>query len=258
MPRRLPAALERELEHHEKLYSGFAQDHFKKPAVRAFRQHLARRILRITGTGRNSRLLSLGCGIGDTELLLAPSVGEIVGIDLSPAGIAQAREEAARAGVSNVQFIEGPFDEVDLRGSFDAIIAIFFLHHLPDGLLTGLPERLRPLLKHGAVFYSLDPSRYRLTGAVGRLLFPNLMRRYQSPDERELIPHAATSLFRDQGFECRLNYYDFVSTPLAGIFPGWVAGYRAARILDEALTRIPGVRLIASNFEILARSRWPR
>jgi len=49
----------RELEHHEKLYSGFAQKHFAKPAVRALRAYMVRRILRVTGAGRNSAVLSL-------------------------------------------------------------------------------------------------------------------------------------------------------------------------------------------------------
>ena len=66
--------LERELAYHEKLYSGFAQAHFARPAVRALRAHMVDRILRLTGAGPASKVLSLGCGIGDTELLLAPRV----------------------------------------------------------------------------------------------------------------------------------------------------------------------------------------
>src|SRR6516225_5433007 len=92
------AVFARELEYHEKLYSGFAQSHFACPAVRALREHLARRILAATGASSRSRVLSLGCGIGDTELLLAPRVAEIVGVDLSSAAVRQARTDAARLG----------------------------------------------------------------------------------------------------------------------------------------------------------------
>src|SRR5579872_7018674 len=90
------SVLKRELEYHEKLYSGFAQAHFARPAVRALRCHMVARILHLTGVGKDSRVLSLGCGIGDTELLLAPYVGEIVGVDLSPAAIRQAKFDADR------------------------------------------------------------------------------------------------------------------------------------------------------------------
>src|ERR1700757_635919 len=78
---------ERELAYYEDLYGGFAQQHFAKPAVAAFRRYLAARILAVCrqhcGATTNWRVLSLGCGIGDTELLIAPHVGEIVAIDLS-------------------------------------------------------------------------------------------------------------------------------------------------------------------------------
>src|ERR1041385_3525591 len=96
--------LERELAYHEKLYSGFAQQHFARPAVRALRSHMVGRILECTGAGAKSRVLSLGCGIGDTELLLAPHVGELHGIDLSPAAVRQARSDAEALGIRNARF----------------------------------------------------------------------------------------------------------------------------------------------------------
>jgi cyclopropane fatty-acyl-phospholipid synthase-like methyltransferase len=161
-------SLQRELEYHEKLYSGFAQSHFARPAVRALRANMVQRILALTGAGPGSRVLSLGCGIGDTELLLAPYVGEVTGIDLSPTAIRQARADAAALGIRNAHFAEG----TRARGRFDAIIAIFFLHHLPDDELAVLPFRLRDQLTPGGAFYSLDPSWNRLSGVVGRLLIP--------------------------------------------------------------------------------------
>jgi cyclopropane fatty-acyl-phospholipid synthase-like methyltransferase len=244
--------LERELEYHEKLYAGFAQKHFARPAVRALRAHMVQRVLAKTGTGRESRVLSLGCGIGDTELLLAPYVRELTGIDLSPAAVRQARQDAARAGIANARFEEGSLESV--TGKFDAIIAIFLLHHLPDSMLHAAPALIRARLAPGGVFYSLDPSRQRLSGMVGSLLFPRLMQKYQSPDERQLDAEETAQYFRSAGFTCRTSMYDFVSSPLAGLLPGWRAGYQAARAVDEALVRIPGLKKLGSNFELLA---WP-
>ncbi len=241
-----------ELEYHEKLYSGFAQSHFARPAVRALRGHMVRRILALTGAGPSSRVLSLGCGIGDTELLLAPEVGELVGLDLSPSAIRQAREDAARAGVRNARFIEGTLECLRETG-FDVVFGIFFLHHLPEPALAELPARVAALLAPGGVFYSLDPSRRRLSGMVGRLLIPGLMRKYQSPDERELVPEETERLFTQARFACRADYYDFGSSPLAGLFPGWAAGYRMARRVDDLIVRVPGLRRLGSNFELIAR-----
>ena len=241
-------ALQRELEYHEKLYSGFAQAHFARPAVRALRQHMVERILRMTGAGARSRVLSLGCGIGDTELLLARRVAEVVGVDLSPAAVRQARADAGRLGIANARFEEGTTAE----GAYDLVMAIFFLHHLPDQALAELPGRVKGLLAPGGVFYSLDPSSRRLSGILGKLLVPGLMKRYQTPDERELEPEPTAELFRGAGFDARVSMYDFGSSPLAGLLPGWRAGYRAARAVDDGLLRVPALRRLGSNFEVLA------
>ncbi len=243
--------LQREIDYHEKLYSGFAQSHFAKPAVRALREHMVRRILKLTGAGKNSRVLSLGCGIGDTELLLAPHVGELTGLDLSPSAIKQARIDGAKAG--NLRFVEGTLESARIgSSSFDVVIAIFFLHHLPD-TIPELANRIAAILKPSGVFYSLDPSRYRLSGAIGELLFPKLMARYQSPNERQLAPGATAEHFSNASLDARFEYYDFVSTPLAGLFPRWRFGYNATRALDEGLVRMPILRRASSNFEVIAR-----
>jgi SAM-dependent methyltransferase len=247
-------SIARELAHHEALYSGFAQRHFAKPAVRALRRHMVRRILAVTGAGKASRVLSLGCGIGDTELLLAGHAGSVTGVDLAPSAIRQARADAERRGISNIEFLEGSLEQMTFgEASFDAAIGIFFLHHVPDAELRGAAERIHRWLRPGGVFYGLDPSRYRLSGAVGSLLVPHLMRRYQTPDERELRPREMVALFADCGFQAQSRSYDFVSSPLAGLLPGWGFGYRAARSIDEVLIRLPGVRALASNFELIAR-----
>jgi SAM-dependent methyltransferase len=245
--------LRRELEYHEKLYSGFAQRHFARPAVRALRAHMVDRILQLTGAGPESRVLSLGCGIGDTELLLASRVKQLVGLDLSPSAVRQATGDAARAGVRNATFIEGSLERAE--GCYDAVIAIFFLHHLPDDGLAGLPAKMRELLAAGGAFYSLDPSARRLSGKVGRLLIPGMMKKYQTEDERELEPGATRDLFDRGGFEARVSMYDFASSPWAGLFPGWGAGYRAVRALDDVLLRLPGLARLGSNFEVVARCR---
>jgi SAM-dependent methyltransferase len=240
---------QRELEYHEKLYSGFAQSHFARPAVRALRRHMVQRIRNVTGAGPESRVLSLGCGIGDTELLLAPHVAELTGVDLSPAAIRQARADADALAIRNARFEEGAVAE----GRYDIVIAIFFLHHLPGDELAALPHRLKDILTPGGVFYSLDPSRHRLSGAIGRLLIPNLMKKYQTADERELEPIPTAELFRRTGLDTRVEIYDFGSSPLAGLFPGWAAGYRMARAMDDRLLRVPLLRRRGSNFELIAR-----
>ncbi|HMD50011.1 MAG TPA: class I SAM-dependent methyltransferase, partial [Bryobacteraceae bacterium] len=224
------------------------------PAVVAFREYLVARIRRAAGLRPSARVLSIGCGVGDTELLLAQSVAHVTGIDLSPAAVRQARyaAEAKRAG--NVRFLEASWPTVRLDGeTFDAVIAVFFLHHLPDDDLAAFPRQVFPLLRPGGPFYALEPSTRRLSGYVGKLLVPALMKKYQTEDERQLRPTSTAGLFRQAGFDSRTRWFDFCSTPLAGLFPSWRSGYRAARLLDGALTAAPGLRALSSNFELIAR-----
>ena len=217
---------------------------------------MVRRILKLTAAGKSSRVLSLGCGIGDTEILLAPHVAHLTGLDLSPSAIRQARLDSA--GLSNVDFIEGTLDAAPIAdASFDVVIAIFFLHHLPDTVPL-LARQIARILAPGGVFYSLDPSRYRLSGAIGELLFPKLMARYQSPNERRLAPAPTAAHFRDAGLDARYEYYDFLSTPLAGLFPSARIAYRTARALDELIIRTPLLNRLSSNFEIIATTTGRR
>jgi SAM-dependent methyltransferase len=248
---------ERELAYYEDLYGGFAQQHFAKPAVAAFRRYLAARILAVCrqhcGATTNWRVLSLGCGIGDTELLIAPHVGEIVAIDLSPKAIAQGRKDAGRAGRGNVRFLAGDWREsMGQYGRFDVVLGVFFFHHLTDSELAEAPRELLASLTPSGAVYALEPSSRRLAGAVGKLVVPRLMKRYQTADERQLVAQETAAIFLNCGFRTTTSWFDFVSTPLAGLLPSWESGYRLCRLLDHALIRMPLLNRWSANFELLA------
>jgi hypothetical protein len=81
-----------------------------------------------------------------------------------------------------------------------------------------------------------------------------MMKRYQTPDERELEPEWTCELFRAAGHDARVEIYDFGSTPLAGLFPGWSWGYGLARLFDDWLLKFEAFRKRGSNFEIVART----
>jgi hypothetical protein len=70
-----------------------------------------------------------------------------------------------------------------------------------------------------------------------------------------LAPGSTAEHFSKAGLDARFEYYDFISTPLAGLFPAWRLGYRATRAMDEALVRTPLLNRASSNFEVVARKR---
>ncbi len=247
--------VDRERAYYDAYYATEGPAHFAKPAVVAFREYLVERILRVTGAGSTTRVLSIGCGIGDTELLLARHVAHVTGVDLSPQAVAHAKRSAESRGVLNTEFLASPWESARFSNApFDLVVAVFFLHHLSDDELAAFPGRVRPLLTGGGKLYALEPSINRLSGRVGKLLIPHLMKKYQTDDERQLQRDRTAGYFRDAGFEVRERWFDFVSTPLAGLFPAWKLGYRMARALDGAFIRCPGIRGLSSNFDLVASS----
>jgi SAM-dependent methyltransferase len=227
---------------------------FESALFRRVHERVARLFLRSTGAGAAHRVLSLGCGEGSMERLLAPRVGAIVGLDISPVAIAQAR--AKTAGLGNVAFEISQFgDAFENHGEFDVVAAFGFLHHLDDAAIRDTLRAARRVLKPGGLFYSSDPSRRRLVG-----LFKGLVRksydRYHSPDERELDPAALAALFREAGFEPPvIGYTDYFLGPLAWLAPGVPGGAaRALEALDNLALSVPLLRRTASSFSLCACS----
>jgi SAM-dependent methyltransferase len=79
-----------------------------------------------------ARWVELACGPGLIARAIAPRVGSVLGLDLTPAMIEKARSEAAAAGVDNLRFEVGDATALDLHdGAFDGAITRFSLHHIP-------------------------------------------------------------------------------------------------------------------------------
>jgi SAM-dependent methyltransferase len=238
-----------EREYHDEHYAAEAAL-FDSPLFRRVHDRAARQFLRATRAGRAHRILSLGCGEGSIERRLAPHVGAIVGIDLSPVAIAQAREKSAGFGNLSFQAAENlP------PGPFDVVAAFAFLHHLDDQAIRETLRAARAALRPGGMFYSSDPSRRRLVAAF-RGLVRQRYERHHSPDERELDPDRLAEFARAEGFEKLVaGFNDYFLGPLAWLAPAtpaWLAGPLEA--LDNLALGIPLVRRYASSFSLCACS----
>jgi SAM-dependent methyltransferase len=94
------------------------------------------------------RVLDIGCGFGDTTLRLAGLVGdgEVIGVDVSAPFLEVAREEAAAAGVANVDYRVGDAQIADLGGPFDYVFSrmgvMFFAN--PVAALRNIRAALAP------------------------------------------------------------------------------------------------------------------
>jgi 2-polyprenyl-3-methyl-5-hydroxy-6-metoxy-1,4-benzoquinol methylase len=72
------------------------------------------------------RILEVGCGTGWLAATLT-SYGRVTAFDLSEHSIA-----LGRARYSDVEFVSGDFDEVDIRGPFDLVISADTLSHVAN------------------------------------------------------------------------------------------------------------------------------
>ena len=96
------------------------------------------------------RVLDLGSGAGDTALAVRSIVGEsgsVLGVDITAASLARARERVVEAGFDNVTFLEADLTgDLTLDGEFDAIVGTLVLMYLPnrEALLKSLIDRLTP------------------------------------------------------------------------------------------------------------------
>jgi ubiquinone/menaquinone biosynthesis C-methylase UbiE len=110
-------------------------------------------LFRRAGLAPGHRVLDIGCGAGDVSLIAADLVGpngSVVGIDRSPAAVANARDRARRGDHSNVEFMVGDISEAEPPGQFDVIVGRVVLMYVPEPAkaLARLRTHLRP---HGIV-----------------------------------------------------------------------------------------------------------
>jgi ArsR family transcriptional regulator len=110
------------------------------------------------------RGLAVDIGTGDGSFLhfLAPVFDRVVGIDRSPAQLAQARATVDAAGYTNVTLVQGSLDDPAVReavkGGADAVFAVRLLHHAPQPQY--LVKALASMCKPGGAIVVLDYVRH--------------------------------------------------------------------------------------------------
>jgi 23S rRNA (uracil1939-C5)-methyltransferase len=108
--------------------------------------------------GKRARVLDLYCGVGAFSLPLARRAEEVVGVEAHPEAAILAKENAERAGLSNVTVFHGMVEEVlsrdRMRDRFDLVI----LDPPRPGLSRKAMEGLLRLASRRIIYISCDPS----------------------------------------------------------------------------------------------------
>lgn len=246
-----------EREHHDAFYAAEASGMFGRPIFQALRGRVLDFLRLSLGPAPGARILSLGSGDGEYELLAAPHARRVLGIELSPVAVAQARRRAAAAGFHHVEFRTGDVRDVAaIAGEerFDVVWALALLHHLAPGDQARVLRAAAQVLVPGGLFLCVDPNRGRLVDLLKPLVRGKLAR-YHSPDEEEIDPAELVRVAEQNGLEAlEVGYTDFFLGPLAWVAPrtpGWLVPPLVAA--DALLLRVPGLRTKASGCGVVMR-----
>lgn len=122
-------------------------------------------------------ILDLGCNRGDVAFFLARHGARVLGLDLNPQAIREARERAvADPALHSVRFESGDFLVWPEKGQFDAVIMIRLLTCFPqEDSWRHLLDQAFAVLKPGGILYLHDfvrderRSAYQRRYEVGKL-----------------------------------------------------------------------------------------
>ncbi len=144
--------------------------HFYDFVTQAFARVRSRAVAQL-GLKGGETVLDLACGTGLSFALVEQSIGaqgRIIGVELSPAMLARARDKIAQHGWQNITLLQANAEKVDLPPeSVDAVIS-FYTHDV----MSSRPavERAVQALRHGGRFVAAG-SRL-VPGPRGWLLNP--------------------------------------------------------------------------------------
>ena len=132
----------------------------------------AQRLLALLAPGGGDVVVDVACGTGGPGLWIAQQTGaSLIGVDPSPAGLAAARERAARTGLDGrSRFEQGSFERTGLPGSSaDAVMSIEAFQYAPDKRagLTEFARILRPGGRLGLICFETDPAKTRGLPVLG-------------------------------------------------------------------------------------------
>jgi len=133
-------------------------------------------------------LLELGCGAGVESTRLLAERGQLTGVDIS-----EAQLELARERVPSATFIRADLTKLEFAAdSFDGVVALYVLFHVPRAELEPLLGRIEQWLRPGGVFLATMLARGDGEGVEDWLGVPMFFSSSDPDDDREM--------FRDAGF----------------------------------------------------------
>ena len=131
---------------------------------------------RCFGAFERGTALDFGCGVGRISQALAGTFAQVVGLDVSPGMLAEARRNAAQAGVTNAEYRDSTAPGSIPPGSFDLVHSYIVLQHIPVAVGEPIIEQLIAAVRSGgigALHVTITPAQRPLAVAVRNLVKRN-------------------------------------------------------------------------------------
>ena len=195
-------------------FSGLPHSFFMRAKADLLRDLIAARL-----QSKKPNMLDAGCGVGSFHPLLRCMVGQLSGIDVSSASIAQAQVDNPDVDYRAFDGIHFPFADA----SFDLVTTICVMHHVPPAEWAGFMGEMRRVVRPGGVVCVIEHNPFNpLTRlAVARCEFDR--------DAVLLGAGRTQKLMASAGFR-RIASQHFLLLP-------WEA--TAARRVESALSGLP-------------------
>jgi SAM-dependent methyltransferase len=197
-----------------------------------------------------ARWLEVACGAAMVGRSLAPRVGAVHGVDLTPAMVERAREEAATAELENAHFSLGDATALEFEdGGFDGALTRFSFHHIPAPQ-RALEEMARVVRPGGCVVVSdhardADPEVAAWVEEIERLRDPSHWACLTPARMRTIAEVAGLVLDEERLIPFELDFEDWRDRSSGGA----AAAPLIDRLLDEAPPDAEAFRVIGNGGE---------
>ncbi|MCC6707134.1 MAG: methyltransferase domain-containing protein [Gammaproteobacteria bacterium] len=203
----------------------------------------------------SDRMLDVACGPGTVVAAFAPHVAQAIGVDATPAMLAQARSLTAERALANVEWqLSSAYALPFAPGHFDIVTNRFAFHHLED-IAAAFAEMLRVTAVGGRVVVcdgiaSTEPAKAAAFNAMERWRDPSTVEFRQLAHLRALFARAELGALGETLFRVPYPAADLVaaSFPADDDRDGLLAHIEAS-IADDALgmlTRREGGKVMVS------------
>lgn len=165
---------------------------------------------RLAGLTGQERVLDIATATGHTAFALAPHAREVIGVDLTPEMLTEARQQAAAKALTNVTFQEADAESLPFPdGAFDLVTCRIAAHHFP-AVAAFCQEAARVLRPGGKLIVidnvaPADPTLDQFINAIEKRRDPSHFRAHSLAEWQGYCEAAGLTYQLVQQYPVRLN-----------------------------------------------------